>query len=166
MFVENGYNKRLLKNLVIEYNNKKNNKSNHENNTGNRDYKNLKKLTWIPTISSKIKREFKKIEKHRGQHQRKIRIIWDCRIHERMPWTIRLAASENSTHSLCMYVRKIREALEINKLRTINDEDKTFSFEQRQWLLCHDEFLETSFHENGKPLNCNFYDENIMKLPL
>ena len=46
MFVENGYNKRLLKNLVIEYNNKKN-KSNHENNTGNRDYKNLKKTVHI-----------------------------------------------------------------------------------------------------------------------
>ena len=37
MFVENGRNKQLLKNLVIKYNNKKNNKSNLENNTENRD---------------------------------------------------------------------------------------------------------------------------------
>ena len=51
MFVENGHNKQLLKNLVIKYNNKKNNKNNH------------KKLSWIPNISPKIKREFKKIGK-------------------------------------------------------------------------------------------------------
>ena len=49
-----------MKNLVIKYNN---NKNNHENNTENRDYKNLKKLPWIPNISPKIKREFKKIGK-------------------------------------------------------------------------------------------------------
>ena len=63
MFIENGHIKQLLKNLVIRYNNKKNNKNNHENNTENRDYKNLKKLPWIPNISLKIKREFKKIGK-------------------------------------------------------------------------------------------------------
>ena len=63
MFVENGHNKQLLKNLVVEYNNKKNNKNNHENNTQNRDYTNLKKLPWIPNVSPKIKREFKKIGK-------------------------------------------------------------------------------------------------------
>ena len=63
MFVENGHNKQLLKNLVIKYNNKKNNKKNHENKTENRNYKNLKKLPWIPNISPKIKREFKKIGK-------------------------------------------------------------------------------------------------------
>ena len=62
MFVENGHNKQLLKNLVIKYN-KKNNKNNRENITDNRDYKNLKKLPWIPNISPKIKREFKKIGK-------------------------------------------------------------------------------------------------------
>ena len=33
MFVENDHKNQLLKNLVIEYSNKKNNKSNHENNT-------------------------------------------------------------------------------------------------------------------------------------
>ena len=63
MFVENGNNKQLVENLVIKYNNKKNNKNNHENNTENRDYKNRKKLPWIPSISPKIKREYKKIGK-------------------------------------------------------------------------------------------------------
>ena len=63
MFVDNGHNKQLLKNLVIKYKNKKNNKKNHENNTENREYKNLKKLPWIPNISPKIKHEFKKIGK-------------------------------------------------------------------------------------------------------
>ena len=62
MFVENGHSKQLLKNLVIKYNNK-NNKNNHENNTENQDYKNLETLLWIPNISPKIKREFKKIGK-------------------------------------------------------------------------------------------------------
>ena len=56
--------KTTFEKLAIEYNNKKNNKSNHENNTRNRDCKNLKKLPWMPTISSKIKREFKKIRKY------------------------------------------------------------------------------------------------------
>ena len=60
MFVENGHNKQLLKNVVIRYNNKKNNNNNHEINTENRNYKNLKKLPWISNISPKIKREFRK----------------------------------------------------------------------------------------------------------
>ena len=78
MLVENGHNKQLLKNLVTEYKNKKNNKNNHENNIENRDYTNLKKLLWIPTISPKIKREFKKIGKdiaftlHLGRNLRQI----------------------------------------------------------------------------------------------
>ena len=75
-----------------------------------------------------------------------------------MSWTIRLAASENNIRiSSYMHERKIREALEINILRTINDEmDKTFTaLNKDKWLLRHDEFLETSFHENGKPLNCS-----------
>ena len=63
MFVENGHNKQLLENLVIKYNNKKSCKNNHENNTENREYKNLKKLNWIPNISPKITREFKNIGK-------------------------------------------------------------------------------------------------------
>ena len=73
MFFENDHSKQLFKNLsnriqqqkkVIEYNYRKNTRSNHENNTENRDYKNLKKLPWIPDVSPKIKREFKKIGKH------------------------------------------------------------------------------------------------------
>ena len=63
MFIESDHNKQFLKNLVVKYNNKKNKKNNHENNTESRDYKNLKKLPWIPNISPKIKREFKKIGK-------------------------------------------------------------------------------------------------------
>ena len=63
MFIASGHTRQLLKNLVIEYNNKKNNKSNHENNTENRDYANPKKLPWIPNISPKWKCEFKKIGK-------------------------------------------------------------------------------------------------------
>ena len=63
MFVENGHKKQLLKNLVVEYNNKKKNiKNNHENNTKSRLYY-LRKLPPIPNISPKIKREFKKIGK-------------------------------------------------------------------------------------------------------
>ena len=56
MFVENGHNKQLLRDLVIKCNNKKNNRNNHENNTENRDYKNLKKLHWILNISPKTTR--------------------------------------------------------------------------------------------------------------
>ena len=56
MFVENGDIKKLLKNLLIECNNKKNNKNNHNNNTQIRAYTNLTKLHWIPNISPKTKR--------------------------------------------------------------------------------------------------------------
>ena len=41
MFVENGHKKQFLKNLVVEYTNKKNNKNSHENNSQNRYYANL-----------------------------------------------------------------------------------------------------------------------------
>ena len=63
MFVESGPNKPLLKNLVVECSNKKDNKNKHKSNIQNRDYTNLKKLPWIPIISPKIKREYKKIGK-------------------------------------------------------------------------------------------------------
>ena len=63
VFVENGHNKQLVRNLVIKYSNKENNKNNQESNTENRDYKSLKKLPWFPNIIPKIKREFKKIGK-------------------------------------------------------------------------------------------------------
>ena len=35
MFAENGHKKQLLKNLLVEYKNKKTNKNNHESNTQN-----------------------------------------------------------------------------------------------------------------------------------
>ena len=57
MFVENDDKKQLLKNLVMECNNKRNNKSDHENNTQTRD------LHWMLDISPKMKRKFKKIGK-------------------------------------------------------------------------------------------------------
>ena len=53
MFVENSHKKQLLKNLAIKYKNNKKKKNSHKNNTENRDYKNLKKLPWIPNISPK-----------------------------------------------------------------------------------------------------------------
>ena len=183
MFLENGHNKQLWKNLVVGHNNKKNNKNNHESSTQNRDYTNLKKLPWIPNISPKIKREFKKIGKDIafmlgkslqqilcqknepkilpnsqpgvyqldcssiGKHigESKKRVLTRCielqqdsmsgkwepsgatehtkEYHEQFNWlhpkTVRI--------SPYMYERKIREALEINKLRTINEKDKTFT---------------------------------------
>ena len=157
VFIENGHSKQLLKNLVIKYNNKKNKKNNHKNSTENRDYKNLKKLPWIPNISPK-KKQFKKKRKDivftsgknlqqilcqkkkknqtsqpgvyqldclqwemywlvkkegshmmhgtsTGQHEWKMGIMWGYRANKRMPWTIRLAATENSTH-FTILVRK------------------------------------------------------------
>ena len=47
-------------------------------------------------------------------------IILGYRTYKRMSCTVRLAASENNK-------RKVREALEINKLKTINKKDKTFT---------------------------------------
>ena len=182
MFVENGHSK-LLKNLVIKYNNKKNNKNNHKNNTENRDYKNLKKLPWIPNISPKIKREFKKIGKDivftsgknlqqilcqknkpkllpnsqpgvyqldcscNGKYigESKKRVLTRCIEHQQDSMSGKWESSGATEHtkechgqfdwlhpktvriSPYMYERKIREALEINKLKTINEKDKTFT---------------------------------------
>ena len=50
-----------------------------------------------------------------------------------------------------MYEKKIREALETNKLKTINEKDKTLPVLNRD----NGDYLETSFHKNGKPLKCN-----------
>ena len=54
-----------------------------------------------------------------------------------------------------MHERKIREALEINNFRKINDEDKTF----RVLNGDNGDYVTTNswkpLHENGKPLNCN-----------
>ena len=60
--------------------------------------------------------------------------------------------------SLNMYERKTRKMFEINKLRTINERDKTFILLNREngCESLHDKFLEISFHENRR------YDVNIM----
>ena len=173
MFVENGHSKQLLKNLVIKYNNKKNN-NNHENNTKNRDYKNLKKLPWIPNISPKIKREFKKIGKDiaftsgknlpkllpnsqpgvyqldcscNGKYigESKKRVLTRCIEHQQDSMSGKWESSGATEHtkechgqfdwlhpktvriSPYMYERKIRETLEINKLKTVNEKDKNFT---------------------------------------
>ena len=47
-----------------------------------------------------------------------------------MSWAIRQAISENAFHYTCMKrksEKKTREALEINKLKTNNEKDKTFT---------------------------------------
>ena len=66
-----------------------------------------------------------------------------------------------------MYERKICKGLEIKKPRTINEKDETFAVLNKNNGDCHDKFLEASFHENEKPLNCNFrgeyYDVNFCK---
>ena len=225
MFVENGHSKQLLKNLVIKYNNKKNN--NHENNTENRDYKNLKKLPWIPNISPKIKREFKKIgkdiaftsgknlqqilcEKNKPKHlpnsqpgvyqldcscngkyigESKKRVLTRCIEHQQDSMNGKWESSGATEHTkechgqfdwlhpktvpISPYIceRKIREALEINKLKTINEKDKTFTVLNRD----NGDYVKTNswkplfmkmgnhFHENGKSVT---YDVNIMTLPL
>ena len=51
--------------------------------------------------------------------------------------------------SLYMYERKIREALELNKLRTINEKDKTFTVLDR---------------ENGDSVTTNFWKPLFMKM--
>ena len=55
--------------------------------------------------------------------------------------------------SLNMYERKTCKMLEINKLTTINERDKTFIVLNRDngCELLQDKFLEISFHENRKP---------------
>ena len=183
MFVENGHNKQLLKNLVVEYNNKKNNKNNHENITQNQDYTNLKKLPWIPNICPKLKHEFKKIGKHIAftlgknlqqifcqKNKRKLlpysqpgvyqldclcngkyigeskkRVLTRHIEHQEDSMSGKwesLGATEHMKEchgqfdwlhpkTICisphMYKRKICKALEINKLRTINEKDKTLT---------------------------------------
>ena len=37
-----------------------------------------------------------------GQHEWKMGIMWGYRANKRMPWTIRLAATENSTHFIIL----------------------------------------------------------------
>ena len=190
-----------MKNLVIKYNNKKNNKNNHKNKTGNQDYKNLKKLPWIPNISPKIKREFKKIGKdsaftsgknlqqilcqknkpkllpnsQTGVYQldcscnekyideSKKRGLTRCMEHQQDSMSEKWESSGVAEHtkeyhrqfdwlhpktiriSPYMYERKIREALEINKLKATNEKGKTFTVLNRD----NGDYVTTSF---GKPL--------------
>ena len=47
--------------------------------------------------------------------------------HTTMPWTIRMAASENSTHFTIHVGKNNPRALKINKLKTINENDKIFT---------------------------------------
>ena len=56
MLVENGHKRTFLEALVKDYNTK--NKNNHNHNDTNR-----KKIPWIPNIGSKIRKEFKKVNK-------------------------------------------------------------------------------------------------------
>ena len=54
-----------------------------------------------------------------------------------------------------VYERKIRKALEINKLRTINEKDNTFTVLNRgNGEYVTKNFWKPLFNENGKPLNC------------
>ena len=58
MFVEDGHNNQLLKDLVTDYNNQKSSKSNYQNNIENWRYTNLKKLPWIPNIKHDFKKRY------------------------------------------------------------------------------------------------------------
>ena len=67
-----------------------------------------------------------------------------------------------------MHERKIREALEIKKLRRINEKEKTFTVLNRG----NGDYVTANFWkpvlENGKPLNCTLgrkhYDVNLCNL--
>ena len=52
-------------------------------------------------------------------------IIWSYTAYKKMSWSIRLATSKTVRISPYMYERKISKALEINKLKTIIEKDKT-----------------------------------------
>ena len=56
MFVENGHKRTFLEALVKDYNTKK-------KNSDNRNYTNTKKISWVPNIGPKIRKEFKKVNK-------------------------------------------------------------------------------------------------------
>ena len=68
-----------------------------------------------------------------GWYEWKMGIIWGCRTYKTMPWTIRMAASENSTHFTIHVGKNNPRALKINKLKAINE------------------------NENGKLLTCNLW---------
>ena len=62
-------------------------------------------------------------------------IIWDHKTHKRMPGIIRLTAPKTVRISY-MYERKIYETLEIIKLRTINEKDRTLTVLNRKNCDC------------------------------
>ena len=60
MFIETGHNKIFLETLVKDYHSKK--KSQNKNNDS-RNYINSNKISWVPYIEPKIRKEFKKVNK-------------------------------------------------------------------------------------------------------
>ena len=57
MFVEDGHKRIFLKTLVKDFNAKKKRKNDSCN------YTNSKKISWVPNIKLKIRKEFKKVNK-------------------------------------------------------------------------------------------------------
>ena len=56
-----------------------------------------------------------------------------------------------------IYKRKVHEALELNRLKTLNETDKTFNVLNRDngdYVTTNS--WKTTLPENRKPLNCNF----------
>ena len=174
MFVENGHTRTFLEVLVKDYNTK--NKNNHNHNDTNR-----KKISWIPNIGPKIRKEFKKVNKDivltsgknlqsilfqnkpkllptsrpgvyqldcscNGRYigELKKKLLTRCIEHQQNSIKGNWESSGATEHTKgChgqfnwihprtiavmsnMYKRKVREALEINRLTTLNETDKTF----------------------------------------
>ena len=56
-----------------------------------------------------------------------------------------------------MYKTKVHEALDISRLKTLNETNKTFKVLNREnGGYFKNKHMETAFQENGKLLNCNF----------
>ena len=75
-------------------------------------------------------------------------IVWGYRTYKRMPWAIRLAASESSTH-FTIHIRKENPRTARNKLKTINEKDKTFTVLNR---------------DNGDYVTMNSWKPHFMKM--
>ena len=78
-----------------------------------------------------------------------------------MPWTIQLDLPENNHRTIKHVKRKVHEAFTINRLKTLNETDKTFkSTKQRERervvTTTSPQTVANTFPENRKPLNCNF----------
>ena len=50
---------------------------------------------------------------------------------ENQPWKIKLNSPKNNRHNANMHKRKMREALEISRLKTLNETDKTLKVLKR-----------------------------------